>query len=372
MKGEGANILKVFLWGTGDIADKILNRYDVFAQYNIMGFIDNDPHKHNGEMFGKHIYAPEILLTVRADKIIILASQYEEIYKQITQELKLTKVLIEDHQFFQKQLEIKPGILKRYKDTTDLEIKTVLEWLNKNELNAFNYPFSVKYNFLNISVLYDEDCGMFYVIHQGKKMYFAKSLDTENAVASYYKSILLEQDEESPHRYLDEQFTVCYGDIVVDAGVAEGNFALQIIDKVSRLYLIEADSGWVEALKETFKDYQDKVIIIPKFLTSTNDGEYATLDSLIDEQVDFIKMDIEGNEWDALLGAARLIRQSKKIKCAICAYHAEYDEILIRSVLTEYGMRCTTTRGYMYIPSWGRNGNVTTRLCRGIVRGVRN
>ena len=44
-------------------------------------------------------------------------------------------------------------------------------------------------------------------------------------------------------------------------------------------------------------------MIIQKFVTSVDEGKYATLDSLIEEPVNFIKMDIEGNEWDALLGA---------------------------------------------------------------------
>ena len=133
----------------------------------------------------------------------------------------------------------------------------------------------------------------------------------------------MEQDQESPHKYIDESFQVEKGNVVVDIGVAEGNFSLQVIDLVSKLYIIETDDGWIEALQETFKDYQEKVVIIKKFVTSLDDGKYATLDSLIEEPVHFIKMDIEGNEWDALLGAEKLIGRSKNLKCAVCAYHGE-------------------------------------------------
>lgn len=363
--------MKIFLWGAGEIANKILSQYDVLKKYDVMGVIDNDPSKQNSEIYGIHIFAPQVLLTAEVDKIVILTLKYEEIYQQITKELKLKNISIEDWTYFRKQFVVKQGIVKRYKDTSDPEIRDVLEWLEKNELGVFNYPFCKNYKSLDISVLYDKGCGMFYIVHQGKRMYFAKHLDTEYAVMDYYKNILMEQDEKSPHRYLDGSFTVCRGDIVVDAGVAEGNFALEIIDRASKLYLIESDSEWVEALRETFKDYEDKVVIIQKFLASIDDGDYATLDCLIDESVDFIKMDIEGNEWDALLGARRLITRSTKIKCAICSYHTEYDETLIRSVLMEYGMQCIATHGYMYIPSWGRNGNITTKLCRAVVRGFK-
>lgn len=370
-KSAEKSMLKIFLWGTGCIANEILSTYQIFENYDVEGFIDNDPDKQGRKIYGKYIYAPEILLTVKVDKVVILNAKYKDIYRQITKELKLKNIIIEDREYFSNQFVIKPGILKRYKDTADLDAREVLEYIVQNELEVFNYGFREKYQSLDISVLYDKDCEMYYVIQQGKKMYFSRELDTEGAVIDYYKSILLEQDRKSPHKYLDEEFNVCYGDVVVDAGVAEGNFALEVIDQVSKIYLIEADDGWVEALKETFKNYQDKVVIIQKFLTSMDDGNYATLDGLIDEPVDFIKMDIEGNEWDALLGAEKIIRRSEKIKCSICSYHSEYDETLIRAVLVKYGLRCTSTQGYMWFHSWGRNGEVCTRLCRGIVRGIR-
>lgn len=364
-------MLKIFLWGTGNIASKVLQDYDVFTKYDVLGFIDNDLCKQSGEIYGRHIYAPEVLLTIKADKIVILTVKYEEIYQQITQVLKIRNIVIEDWRYFQRQFAVKTGILKRYHNANDLEIRDVLRYIKQNDLEVFNYSFREKYKYLRVSVLFDENCGMFYVIHQGKRMYFTKRLNTANAVADYYKSILVEQDKESPHKYLDEEFAVCQGDVVIDAGVGEGNFALEIIDKVSKIYLIEMDIGWIEALRETFRDYQDKVVIIPKYLTSMNNGNYATLDCLVKEPINLIKMDIEGNEWDALLGAEKLIKRSKKVKCAICSYHTEYDETLIKSVLTEYGLRCTTTHGYMWFPSWTRDGNMSTKLCRGIVRGIR-
>ena len=89
------------------------------------------------------------------------------------------------------------------------------------------------------------------------------------------------------------------------------------------------DEKWIEALKETFREYSEKVVIIQKFLSSYNDGVYATLDTLIYEPVDYIKMDIEGNEWDALEGAKRIIKESEKLKCSICSYHSDFDRILI-------------------------------------------
>ena len=112
-------------------------------------------------------------------------------------------------------------------------------------------------------------------------------------------------------------------------------------------------------------------MIINKYITSINAGKFATLDSLIEEPVNFIKMDIEGNEWDALLGAKNIITCSGNIKCAICIYHQDFDEIIVKDIMNKYGLSCSTTKGYMWFPYGERQTYISTKLCRGIMRGVK-
>ena len=166
-------------------------------------------------------------------------------------------------------------------------------------------------------------------------------------------------------------FQVEDNDVVVDVGAAEGNFSLEIIDRVSKIYIIESDEKWIEALKETFRSYSEKVIFINKFITSYNEGKFATLDSLIGDSVNFIKMDIEGNEWEALCGAERLIKKSKKLKCTICSYHRDVDEILIKDVLKKNEFEYMTTPGFMWYPGLARQSYISTKLNRAIVKGIR-
>jgi FkbM family methyltransferase len=63
------------------------------------------------------------------------------------------------------------------------------------------------------------------------------------------------------------------------------------------------------------------------------------IDTLVEElgleRVDFIKMDIEGAEVDALIGAEKTISQFKP-KLAICTYHRPTDPIEIRKILLKY------------------------------------
>lgn len=356
----------IWAWGTGHVADQVMKQYADSKIYDIKGFIDNNPEKQGRMYFGRMVYAPDILLEEKADRIIVLTDKFQEVYEQITQILKLQNIAIENQYFFYKE-----SLLKRYKGTQDKELREITEYIKNTDLQVFNYKFTEQYKNLHPEIKYDECCELYYVMHLGKKMYFARHLGEKEAVEKYYINILAEQDKDSPHRYLDEQFQVKKRDVVVDIGVAEGNFALEVIDKVSKIYLIEADEGWVEALKETFRFYKDKVIIIQKYVTSINEGQYATLDYLINEPVNFIKMDIEGNEWDALLGAKDLILRSQNLRCAICAYHTDYDEMLITTALNSYGLQCGTTHGYMWFPFGFRNNYIPTKLVRGIVRGTK-
>lgn len=53
--------------------------------------------------------------------------------------------------------------------------------------------------------------------------------------------------------------------------------------------------------------------------------EVAPLDEDIEEPITFLKMDIEGAEWDTLLGCERMIARDSP-KLAICVYHG-YDDL---------------------------------------------
>lgn len=357
--------MKIFIWGTGKAADFILNQCNVFDIYDVLGFIDNDVSKKNSFFRGKRCFLPSVLDEIKPDKIIVLTDFYEEIKRQIADIFPDMKILLEDKNFFWRE-----AIITRYGNVHDQEIEDILEYIKKNGVHVFNYNFVNKYKDLAVDVKYDSACGMFYVYHTNRKLYFARFLNTEKKVRAYYLSLLTEQDPESPHRYLSSDFCVDEGDITVDVGAADGNFSLEIIDKVSRAYLIEENREWIEALRETFKDYQEKIVIIHKFAASVDYEKFATLDNLIFEPVNFIKMDIEGSECDVLFGSEKLIRQSKRLRCAICSYHGNSDETLIKDLLGKYELKCSTTSGYMWwLPSVCGQTYMSARLRRGIVRG---
>lgn len=355
----------IFLWGTGKVASEMLNDCDILEQYNILGVIDNDSAKW-GKFFEKiKIYSPDYIGNYSGTTIVILSDYFDEIKKQIETEYSDKVANVENKYFFYKE-----KLLKRYENNTDADVVEIVSYIKNNGLGIFNYDFAKNYK-SRIDVWVDDSTGFYYLIHKGKKMYFPRTFNSKDTVVDYYNSILMEQDYHSPHKYLSDTFNIDYGDVVIDAGVAEGNFALEVIDKVSKLYLIEADDDWIEALKLTFKEYSEKVVIIKAFVSSYCYGNVVTIDSLIKEPVNFIKMDIEGNEWDALNGAKELIEKSKGIKLAVCSYHSDFDQELIESFMDKQDIVHTTSRGYMWFPYKVRQTYTSTKLNRGIILGVK-
>lgn len=284
-----------------------------------------------------------------------------------------------------KQVDIKPNmhsqnmlikkIKSNYSDSQDKDIQESLANIEMNNcVNAYNQNFVRKYGAIAQEewekVQYDSEAKMYYAIWNGKKMYYPRGYTKDNVVFSV-NFVKLEQDENSPHRYLDATFDVQEGDIVIDAGVAEGNFALDVIEKVKKVYLVECEHKWVEALEKTFEPWADKVVIIEKMLGDKNEEQFVSIDQFVEEgYVNFIKMDVEGEEIPSLIGASKVLQNSKNIKCAICSYHRKNAEKDIRQMLEEQGFFTTVTKGYMFfkedMDSW-----IDGEFRRGLVRGVK-
>ena len=260
-------------------------------------------------------------------------------------------------------------------NTRDNEKIQAIKFLKKNkQFSVFPYNFINKYHKKDIIVYTDDTCSLKYVLHENnKRLYFKRSWD-EEYIKYYYNGLLIEQDIDSPHRYLYEDFQVYEDDDVVDIGVAEGNFALSIVEKCKKLYLFESDSEWIEALNMTFYPWLNtgKVIIVNKKVSNNNDRDTITLDNYFieNEEINFIKVDIEGYELKFLEGAKRLLTSQKKIRVAICTYHKQNAGEEINKTMMDYGFRSEYSKGYMVYftdesaqPCW---------LVRGLLRCIKN
>jgi hypothetical protein len=259
----------------------------------------------------------------------------------------LSKFLIRDSTFIKKN-----EILHYYNNKKlifiDVELNEALKYLAKYPLEVMPYKFIQNYLELCVIVYHDDIIGLKYVIHNGSKLYFKRNMTVEQ-ITFNYRSLLIEQDIESPHRYLTPEFYVKDNKVIYDIGAAEGNFSISVIEKAKHVYIFESDLDWIEALNETFRPWINKVTIINKFVTNRNSSCCISLDKFIENNAspDFIKVDIEGAENDFIEGAIVLLCSSNNLKIVICTYHNQDDYVQFLNFFSRLHFSCSSTRNYM-------------------------
>jgi hypothetical protein len=268
----------------------------------------------------------------------------------------------------------KTEILQYYSTLSDIpnEKKEIISYLLQNPLHVFPYPFTKNYSSTSIKVYYDEQLNNLpYVMHEGKRLYFKRD-KKEYKIMREYSFLRLEQDANSPHRYITDTFNINDGDVVIDIGSAEGNFSLSTIEKIKRLYLVEADPGWSEALSATFAPWKDKVTILNKYVSDINDDKNISLDALLqyEEKVDFIKIDVEGAEQRVLAGATDVISKNKSLKVALCTYHKQDDAETFAKLLTGKSFNIEFSNGYMIFINGDKGQFKPPYLRKGLIRAV--
>lgn len=336
--------MRILIFGTGEIASHVLKGIDnVLKCVDIVGFIDNDDAKYGLEFYGRKIYHPGQLQKLEYDKICILLTRYQDVYNQLVHGYHVLPEKIINREELLKYL-----MIEKHKNSLDKDIQGTIEFWKNNPLSYFN-----QHEYADAThdrVFWDPTCNMPYVFYKNRRLYYPRSYSgfiyEQNSiyVLGYREE---EQAKGSPHRYLTDEINISNGDIVVDAGAMEGDFALEFIDKIGKLYIFECDSEWIKALKMTYRDYMDKVVIIPKMLGYKVDEYTTTLQEAIpDGKVDFIKMDIEGSEVEALEAAEPLL-QKNNVKCSICTYHNYDDADRLEEILRRNGYHTSFSNGHM-------------------------
>ena len=149
-------------------------------------------------------------------------------------------------------------------------------------------------------------------------------------------------------------------EIFVDAGCFNGQTAVEFTKWASKgydyIYSFEANADLIKTCENTFKKHNLNGEVIGKgvwnkddilhFESRTVGGslitgtgketiETTSLDNVLNgKRVTFIKMDIEGAEYKALLGAEKTIKKWRP-RLAICVYHKPEDILEIPALLLE-------------------------------------
>ncbi len=229
----------------------------------------------------------------------------------------------------------------------DEERKKVIDYIARKGVAIFPYDFTENYRQETIQVYTDDTNGLKYVLQEGRRLYFKRRW-SERRIRKAYNDLCMEQDLESPHRYLAADFQLSENDVLADCGAAEGNFSLAIIEKVKKIYLFEYDPEWVEALRYTFEPYKNKVEIIPRYLSDRNDEKNCTGDVFFENrELSFLKIDVDGNERPLLNGFENKLSNTDAMKIALCTYHQQNDEEEFTQLFRSWGYQVKPSKGYM-------------------------
>ena len=271
-----------------------------------------------------------------------------------------------------------PSLILSYysKIDVDIDVSEVLDYIEGYGLTMLPYKWAELFNenktpkYDSIVVFHDEKLNLPYVLLDKKRLYFPNSMDENDIKIIYYTSQEIEQNPKSPHCYLMDDFNVKDDDIVVDCGAAEGNFGLDVINRVRKLYLFEPEEQWIKPLHATFAPWKNKVVIVQKYLSDATDEINITLDDYFSdkEHPTFLKLDVEGFEERLLLGAKGLL-SSKNLKNVVtCTYHKQDDEEKLGTLLRSHGFTTTPSSGYI-IAIWDKL--YPPYLRRGVIRATK-
>jgi len=249
---------------------------------------------------------------------------------------------------------IREEIIDYYKDvpgdSLDPQLKEGLDYIREKRFSVYPYSYIEKYKEWEVKVYTDEECGLKYVLHENKRLYFCRSW-SEFFIQIAYSMYLREQDPLSPHCYQTKDFKVEKDDVIFDIGAAEGNFTLSVIETVKKAYLFETMEEWVEPLKKTFEPWKDKVEIIHKYVSDVDDENNVTLDKFtesVDAKSVWVKVDVEGAESRVIKGMEKmLLSPQRNVKATICTYHKKNDYEELSKIMKGLGYNVAPSLNYM-------------------------
>jgi FkbM family methyltransferase len=321
---------KIVFFGAGQYSGATIGNIRAQISY----FCDNAPGKQGGTFWGVPVYRPEELLKEDRNKtrIIVNVECYREIAKQ------LFDMGFED---------IRSGMYKRANE----RIPRTIALDSRNFLQRKADAIS-RYDTREISRLFADDPSretFDKLIEKYKRGDFDFS-DVCCKDSIYFNDIFRDAMRED--------------DVYADAGAFDGktvvDFILYTKGKYKKIYAFEPDAINYFSLNRELADCRDTVAIQAGLsdvdgrrafdargtqsskIVADDDAAEASfaeirtvrLDTYAKKSVTFIKMDIEGEEYKALLGARETIREQRP-KLAISVYHNDDDLVKIPLLIHE-------------------------------------
>ena len=249
---------------------KIIDTIDALG-HNLIGFMRNDGVNNFGKI-GDYVLFPFAHIPLLSFDLLLMDCYVDAEPEWIE---PLIKAGIPPERIRTIYWLLQHKMLRKYEDSHDEIIQETLEYWKTHELSIFNQHTGY-YEHTYDEMHMDNNCGLPYIIFktvEGKerRMYYPRDEGKEFPDGkTYITDILREQVPTSPHLYIKDNHKINDGDILIDAGVCEGNFALKYVDVCSKVYLFEMDKKWFAPLYFSFKDCWDKIEFIPKAVSGNN------------------------------------------------------------------------------------------------------
>lgn len=338
----------------------------------IKAFIDNDPGKWGAKMDNVPILSPQDASKFFGKIPIVIASTFwNEIALQLQTEFSLEsfKDFFVIHEFMLEQNVMRAGYNH---DMLDMlvenwpRIRAAIDCLC-DEDSVWRY---YRYLYLRLNFLTPErlDSGIFIYNEKWKHTLAKKTSHLPDRVRAAVESNIRNDN----YRYgSGDTIDVLPGETVIDGGAWVGDTAIIFADKVGPTGCVHAYEPNEDNIKNVLTcvrgtELENRIITIPRGLWSkTTTMGYASSqewdgagnfltenpamsnkvnvscidDDFRDKRVDFIKLDIEGSELEALTGGSETIRRDHP-KLAICLYHKISDLYripeFVREVSSQY------------------------------------
>lgn len=218
----------------------------------------------------------------------------------------------------------------------------------------------------DIQLMSEDDFWKFFIDINGTKerFYIKKGVLKKSELQAMYVEIFY-NFRLNGHCYIRPEMRIHHGDVVVDSGGCEGYYARYALNMgASKVIIFEPCPELAEGLRRTFEEEiaVEKVLVIEKALgrKKCNDILYVdrnmfcsssiatenkhalkrevaviSLDEALRDigisHIDVYKMDIEGAEVEAVMGARKTIKACRP-KMIIATYHSYYNAIRIRNI----------------------------------------
>lgn len=313
---------KIIIWGTGNTTALYQEGFErlKIEGFHIGGYADNNEEKWGRECFGKYIYTPDEIAKME-NILVLITSIRVEVIREVANQLNEMGVKwrhIDDYilKLHRKEV-LRCYNLLESKYSRDLYIH-LIECRMKGKYPDNMYQDSESYfdvpgfGYTELRETY-VDCGAY--VGDSVERYIWSQEGIFNKIIAFEPDDKNLKAMEYRVERLKREWNICDDKIeIYPYGVSDE-------DSINYIQRYNENNGFGKSVSNTGGEGYDECTVI-------------SLDSFINEKIDFIKADIESYEYKMILGAKKIISEWKP-KIAVCIYHNAVDFYSILLLLHE-------------------------------------